>query len=409
MKALITGVTGFRNRGVEAIVIPTVEQLQQRQPNFEAQILTKTPEYDQIRLQDYYATPIRDALINRSTRRLQCLILQISEVYHPLARDYHQLKEVIRQSSLVIATGGDIFSSDYGSLYRHLRPLKMALKANIPIIFLAQSIGPFKTDREAQAWLDVARRAQLITVREKLSYEYVTQKLSLPTDLVQHTADPAFLLKPSSPETVNKLLGFYGIDRERPQIAITISQGISRYTQGDRVRHLQAWQQVIKMLLEDLDVQILLVPHVQDIYVNNDDRLIISDLLRSLDFDPRISLMGGDYSASEFKGLIGSCDLVIAERMHACIAGLSSGVCTVAIGYSVKAEGIMSDLLGNHSQDFLISFQDFLEVNTSYPKIIRAWEKRKTIMAQLEELLPKIKLNSRKNFDLVLEIAQKLH
>lgn len=405
MKALITGVTGFRNRGVEAIVVPTVEQLQQRQPNCEVEILTKTPDYDLMRLQNCRATSIKDALINRSTRRLQRLIIQISQVYNPIAPDYHQIKKIIRQSSIVIATGGDIFSSDYGSLYRHLRPLQMALKANIPVVFLAQSIGPFKTSQEAEAWLNVARRAQLITVREKLSLEYVTQKLGLSTDLVKHTADPAFLLKPSPSETVNELLEFYGIDREQPKIAIAISQGISRYTNSDRENHLKAWYRVIKMLLDELDVQILLIPHVQDIYVNNDDRIIITDLLRSLDFDSRISLVGGDHSASEFKGLIGACDLVVAERMHACIAGLSSGICTVAIGYSVKARGIMTDLLGSQSQDFLISFQEFLDVDTSYPKIRQAWEQRIEIKRQLSQVLPKIKQNSANNFDLILKPA----
>ncbi len=405
MKALITGVTGFRNRGVEAIVIPTVEQLQQRQPDIEVQIFTKTPDYDQMRSHNLPVVTIADGISYQSMGRLPSLIIKASQFYPSLAANYHKSQELIRQSSMVIATGGDIFSSDYGSLYRHLRPLKIALESNIPVAFLAQSIGPFKTSQESEAWLSVARRAKLITVRENLSYKYVTEKLALSEDLVKKTADPAFLLKPVASEKVDRLLEFYRIDSERPKIAVAISQGISRYTKGDREKHLQAWHQMIKMLLDELNGQILLIPHVQDIYASNDDRIIITDLLRSLDFDSRVNIIGADHSASEFKGLIASCDLVIAERMHACIAGLSSGVCTVAIGYSVKAQGIMNDLLPSHSQDLLIPFPEFLDTDISYPKIRQAWAERTEVMAQLSQILPKIQEDSGRNFDLILESA----
>ena len=46
----------------------------------------------------------------------------------------------------------------------------------------------------------------------------------------------------------------------------------------------------------------------------------------------------------------------------AAIAGLSTGVPTLVIGYSIKAEGILTDLLGTDltKNAALISIQDFL-------------------------------------------------
>ncbi len=96
-----------------------------------------------------------------------------SKFYKPLSLEYRQFRE----ASVVIASGGDVFSSDYGIdfLKVQLRPLKLALEAGTPVVFLAQSIGPFKTNEEAQVWLDVAQSSKLVTIREVLSYNYVTK------------------------------------------------------------------------------------------------------------------------------------------------------------------------------------------------------------------------------------------
>lgn len=404
MKVVITGIFGLRNRGVEALVVPTIEQLHQRHPHLPISILTRTPDYDEIRLQHYGAKLI-DRTLSHSTpfrTRLKRLGAKLP-FYQPKETPAVQ---ALREASVVIASGGDIFSSDYGGLYQHLKPLEIALDAKVPIVFLAQSIGPFKTDQEAQAWLKVARHSKLITVREKISYSYLTEKLGLSTNLVKHTADPAFLLQPSSPKAVANMFSSYCIKKDQPVIALSISQGITTFSGCDADKHLKAWHQVIKLLIDELNAQVLLIPHVQENYVTNDDRIAATKLLRSLDFDPRVRLAGADHSASEFKGLIGACDMVIAERMHAAIAGLSSGVCTVAVGYSIKAEGIMTNLLGTESahNGLLIPIHQFLDTDKACVAIRSAWTRRQEVASQLKEVLPKIKQDSASNFDMIAKL-----
>lgn len=403
MNAVITGITGLRNRGVEALVVPTIEQLCQRQPNLTVNVLTTTSDYDEIRLQRYRANLIDNYLQYFPVGRLQQLRAKISQLYKPLALEYQAFLDTFRNASVVIASGGDVFSSDYGGLYRHLRPLELALDASVPIVFLAQSIGPFKRDDEAEAWLRVARRSQLITVREKISYDYVTKDLGLSTDLVKQTADPAFLLVPPPPQDVANMLRSYSVTQDRSVIAISVSQGISRYAGCDYDKHLLAWHQVVKMLLNELDAQVLVVPHVQERQADNDDRILATNLLRSLDFDPRVRLASAEHSASEFKGLIAACDLVVAERMHAALAGLSSGVCTVVVGYSIKAEGIMTNLLGSESlhNGLLISISQFLDADAACATIRTAWNRRHEVSEQLNEVLPQVKKDSASNFDMI--------
>ncbi|MBW4686914.1 MAG: polysaccharide pyruvyl transferase family protein [Komarekiella atlantica HA4396-MV6] len=402
MKALITGVTGLRNRGVEALLTTTVDQLFKRHPNLTIDILTETPDYDQKRLQQDNVK-----LLNMATKHkdlMQKLRAKGSKFNKSLAPEYSLFKE----ASIVIASGGDLFTSDYpGALGFHLRPLELALHAEIPVVFLGQSIA-FKTNNDAQQWLGVARRSKLITVREEFSYKYLTKDLGLSPNLVKHTADVAFLLEPPPPDQVSNLLKSYGVTPDRPVVAIAPSQGITRFSKCDEEQHLKSWFQVINMILNEFDAQVLLIPHAQSTNLGNDDRFIATNLHKSLDFHPRVHLAGADHSASEFKGLISSCDLLIAERMHAAIAGLSSNICTVVVGYSVKAEGIMTDLLGNESVNngLLISIEQFIDSDSACATIRTAWHRRQEVSEQLKEALPRVRQDAVNNFDMIVEILK---
>jgi colanic acid/amylovoran biosynthesis protein len=408
MKAIITGITGLRNRGVEALVVPTVEQLLQRQPDLAIEVLTDSPDYDEIRLQPFGVKTIQDNLKRVSGQRLLHILANLSKFDNPLSRGYQSNLQDIRNASVLIASGGDVFSSDYGALNRHLFPLKLALDAGVPVVFLAQSIGPFKTKEDSEAWLQVARRSKLITVREQLSYNYVTKDLGLDPALVKHTADPAFLLKPPSPEIVAKILSNYGIEQDRPIIAIAPSQGICRYAAKDYDKHLNVWSKVVNLMVNEFGAQVLIIPHVQEINPNNNDRIFATQLLKAIDYNPRVRLAGADHSASEFKGLIGACDMVVAERMHPAIAGLSSGVCTMPVGYSVKAEGIITDLLGAEAlhNGLLISIQQFLNVDVACEAVSASWNKRHEVANQLNQVLPRAHQASAANFDMILEVLK---
>ena len=402
MKAIITGVTGFRNRGVEALVKTTVEQLLEKNPQLNIDILTTTPDYDLMRLPQENVN-----LLNMTSYRqgwLQKLRGKSANFNKSLAPEYSFYKE----ASVIIATGGDLFSSDYGGINQvryHLSPLNFALHAGVPVVFLGQSIA-FKTNKEVQTWLKVARRSKLITVREEVSYKYLTKDLKLSADLVKHTADSAFLLEKPSSEEVNNLLQSYGVTEELPVVAIAPSQGITKFSGLSEKQHLETWHQVIKMILDEFKAQVLIIPHSQNLNPNGDDRVIASNIHRSFRFDPRIHLAGADHSASEFKGLISACDMLIAERMHAAIAGLSSSVCTVVVGYSVKAEGIMTDVLGTDSvhNGLLISVQQFLDAKLACATIQTAWNRRQEVSNQLKESLSRIKKNAASNFELISPI-----
>jgi colanic acid/amylovoran biosynthesis protein len=399
MKVVITGVTGFKNRGVDALVTTTVEQIKSIDKKINIVIQTQTPKYDDWKLKDFkdvttfgYPKSFKDKLKDK-----------LSSFYNSFAFDY----ALIKDSDLLIASGGDLFTSDYkGALELYLKPLKLALKLNIPIAFLGQSIS-FNTTQEENYFLAVARNAKLITVRESISYQYLTDKLGLSTDIVKQTADSAFLLKTPSKQIIGNLLQSYGCTQEKPLVVICPSQGIAKYRNIGEKLHFEAWTKVLDIILNKLDAQVLIIPHSQ--HAEGDDLFISSNLHKFFNYDARIHLAGADHTASEFKGLISHADFVIAERMHAAIAGLSSCIPTLVVSYSIKAEGIMVDLLGDTSANdrMLISIQNFLNFSLASKTLERAWARKDEVKECLKKTIPLYQQEAEKNFELITEFLSK--
>jgi len=408
MKVVITGITGFRNRGVEALVVPIVEQIRAREPDSAFTILTRTPDYDAQRL----AGPNVEFVLDKLGRgRLDRLKARGSRYHRPLSTAHARFMDAVRAADVVISSGGDIFSSDYGAMTGHLLPLHEALRVGTPVVFLAHSIGPFKSSEEISQWKDVAQRSTLVTLRETRSHQYVTGTLGLSSpDLAIQTADTAFLLDPAPPPTVDALMKSFHLNDERPRVGLSMSCGIRTFAGLAPDAHAKAWTALVRFVIEELDAHAVLVPHVQDASGSNDDRLVQSQLLRSLDYDPRITLLGPDLSAREFKGILSRCDLVIAERMHAAIGALSMETPTLAVKYSIKAEGIMHDLLGPElAPTFLVEIQDFLADGSSVKAARQAWDRREDARSRLSAAISQTKKSSAANFDLLFERTRGSH
>jgi colanic acid/amylovoran biosynthesis protein len=405
MSIVITSIGGFRNRGVEALTLPMIDELRLRFPKEEIIVLTNTPDYNLRRVSSRQVRFENDDLCIRNWGRAVRLRRAVASLR---GREFYiepdtQAATIIRDASLVIAAGGDVFSSDYRNLKGHLIPLKLAQRHHVPVVFLAHSIGPFQTKEEADAWTQIAQNSLLITARESLSYRYVLDELGIRESIVKQTADPAFLLSVPPGEKTTDILRFYGVKPSQPIIALAVSQGISRFGGVEKSAHFLAWQRVIANLLKKGHDQLIFVPHVQSANVYNDDRIVATELIESFNYDRRLSLIGGDHSAAEFKGIIAACDLVVAERMHAAIAGLSTATCTFVVGYSVKAEGIMKDMLSPALpyNEFLIPVKEFVQEGVASELINSAWERRDEVVTQLSQVLTDICDRSRYNFNLI--------
>lgn len=401
-----TGATGFRNRGVEALIATAITEIREMDNGAQIGIVSNDPDYDAAAI-GTAATVIRD---NPSYYRMSDKRRTIRYAFGlrtpPAVR---RIQTMIGDADVVIATGGDIFSSDYGVgfLRRQLALVREAQQAGKKTVFLAHSIGPFRSQSEIDLIKPVLEASSLITARETFTHDYLAHEIGLGADKVTLTADVAFLMKPADDDRIALIKRLIGLAPDQPYIVLAPSEGITSFETSDGIsNHDEAWLSVIRHLLDTTSADIVLLPHVQDTNVKNDDYRIVSRLLSTIGMSPRVHAAFGPYSAMDFKGLVKGADLLIGERMHACIAGLSQNVPTFTIGYSVKAAGIMTDILGDQvaQRKLLIAVQEFTEGDDLNGTISGIWNSRADIRKLLEASTPNIKARAADNFRRLAEI-----
>ena len=79
---------------------------------------------------------------------------------------------------------------------------------------------------------------------------------------------------------------------------------------------------------------------------SDDDRVALTALMKQLTSEEqrRICRPVAPLNAAQLKYLVAQCALLVCTRTHASIAGYSSGVPTLVVGYSIKSLGIARDL-----------------------------------------------------------------
>lgn len=402
-EVVIVGISGTRNRGVEALLRPVVEDLVDGEEGHGVTVLTRSPDYDARRFAGIPARWLRDPFepVVGRRERLRRGLAGVAPNAHP---SWTAAAHTIARAGCVVAMGGDVFSADYGDQERYLAPLRLAVSHSVPVVFLGQSVGPYRDPEPLESFAAVAREAAAVGVRESVSQEYVRAAAGVPDSRIRLLSDPAFCLARSDAAGL-ALRQTYGIgDRDRV-VVLCPSEGITGYARGgDAERHDDAWIGLASALLTDPGRTVLLLAHVQEVWPENDDRRIcerIADRVGS----PRVRCVVGDHSAVEFKSLISTAELVVTERMHSGIAGLSTGVVTLVIGYSVKARGIVDDLVGEDlGSRLVLPFSEFL--GGSGAEAVSLLERdRDSIRDQIARGAEKARVSAEGNAQLVREMA----
>lgn len=302
-----------------------------------------------------------------------------------------EFKKEISKADICLSVGGDNYS--YGEpewLYNINKYIKKMGKKNV--LWCASLYDEIKLDEMIR---DI-KTFDTIIVREELSYRAVTK--FVPKERVLKLPDTAFSLAKKEVELPE-------IFKENKKVVgINISPLISNYT-DDENNIIQSVQALIDYILKNTDYNIALIPHVY-IEGNNDlDSLsMVKDLYKN---EKRIQAVNDRiYDAEEIKYIISKCSYLIAARTHASIAGYSSYVPTLVIGYSVKSRGIAIELFGE-SENYVIPVDQMTpEKLVNRFKFIK--ENEQKIIKQLNEKIPKIKKQSEDLIESLLEKLDKL-
>jgi polysaccharide pyruvyl transferase WcaK-like protein len=281
--------------------------------------------------------------------------------------------------------GGDSFSDMYG-LGRFLSgvlPLVSVVLIRRPYVMLPQTYGPFRwrVSRLVAAFL--LRRAQAIFTRDRSCIEPVQRLCGRAPEFCP---DVAFALKPRRPATHRLSSDSFSLDGSECVVAVNVSgllfmggyTGRNMFGLASDYRDLV--QRLIAALLSEPRTKVLLLPHVFS--SAEPEELACNTVLGTMGahFPGRICSLAGPLSERELKWVIGRTELVVASRMHACIAALSQSVPAVGLAYSDKFRGVFESVgMGDTVVDLRTT--DQAEV---LRRIMRVFERRQEVRQELE-------------------------
>lgn len=329
------------NRGCEAITKGTALILGAKKEDMQA--LCRNIELDSRLGVDKLATLVPfpvPRLWRRAYRKLFSFVpgmkqrmqnVAFSNVYDPF------LKKLTLQD-VMLSTGGDMmcYSNNqviYTNNWLHSRGIKTVL--------WGCSIGKANLTPEK---IETLHNFSLIYARESLTADML-KKLGLKNVIT--FPDPAFILQPDPYQLPSVF------DKE------VIGINLSNYVVGSDGLDTPFGAEVILLmeyLLNATNFNILLLPHVM--WKGQDDRLIANAVMRNFQFHSRIYMLDSDsLNYCQLRYVISRCRYFIGARTHAVISAYSTCVPTIALGYSVKSQGIAKDL--NLPDELLVDCKQF--------------------------------------------------
>ena len=259
--------------------------------------------------------------------------VRTTSLFHPLAEVRHpaltrQALSAMRACDLFIdLTQGDSFTDIYGDWrFSGLTRIKeIILRMKKPLILGPQTYGPFQREKSADRAANILRHARCAMTRDQspgaLSLSEKSGRELLPV------CDLAFGL-PYAPAPV--------ASSGKVRVGINASSLLTKNkTEPTDLRiplktdYDLYLTRLLERLSKDDQYEIFLIPHV-----GADAGPGFRHLF------PKAHVLPPFRDPMEAKAVIASMDVLVAARMHAVIAALSSGTAVIPTGYSPKFEGL---------------------------------------------------------------------
>lgn len=257
------------------------------------------------------------------------------------ASSVKELATQMKESDFVFDfTFGDSFSDIYG-FKRYLSyyvPKLLAIYNGNSLILGNQTYGPFKSLPVKLLTGHVLKKSYRVFSRDQLSSNCVYE---LSKRKAEQYVDIAFSLP---------ICKKVEIDHSKINIGLNVSgllwnggyNGANQF--GLSVNYKDYICSVIDELIENNCYRLHIIPHViVKNYCTFDNDLVACDELEKM-YGSNIVIHRNFETPMDAKGIIAQMDIFTGARMHATIAGVSSGVATIPFSYSRKFEGLYNSI-----------------------------------------------------------------
>lgn len=321
--------------------------------------------------------------------------------------------------AFVDISGGDSFTDLYGQ--RRLKsvawPKLLALRLGKPLILPPQTYGPFDSTEARRLAARLVRGSAMAWARDQRSFSALRDLLAESFDPQRHRCgvDVAFLLptaEPDRPSMADPLPAWLDRpDPAAPLAGVNVSGLIYNDPDAAKTRFgfIADYRELVSRLVTELlarGARVVLVPHVVTLPGHYESDLHAAEALAAA-LTPaqqdRVAIAPAFRDPREVKWLIGRCDWFCGTRMHATIAGLSQGVPTSAIAYSIKTAGVFETC---GQGDHVVDPRD-TQTEDLLAALLRSFDARAGARASLAEHLPGVLGQARLQMDAITDtIAQ---
>lgn len=351
MKYFLFNHEGSKNHGCEAIVRGSMNIIENSDEKAEFVLSSNNPSDDEI-LNNITVKAAKTRALTKVEKLIAAVDLKInnSETY-ALQKMYSPIVSDAEDCDVCLSVGGDTYCyGDNHGIQVLTRELK---KRGKKTVLWGASIG---AEDLSERKLESLRDFDAIFTREPITYELL--KANGANDNIYLFSDPAFCMERVEVEPID------GFTREN-----TLGFNISPLVASGDPRKKEIAEDFLRFVFENTTMKVLLVPHVVE--ENNNDYDFMKPIFEKFEHTGRIAILPPDLEARQYKGYIAGTRFFVGARTHSTIAAYSSGVPTIALGYSVKARGIAKDIFGEEKYVLDIkAMTDYEELKDEFLKLL---------------------------------------
>lgn len=374
----IIGATFTGNRGAEAMLTTVIAKLKKNNSDLHFQVFSYYPVLDRLLISDrkvtiHSATPTRLLAVILPLCLLYSL-LRLLKLTSLLPHFPGSVKSLASSVVMIDLAGVSFIDGREKYLPYNILTLLPAFLLSIPVVKLAQAVGPFQNPLNRLAASSILPRCRQIFARGQDSFDNLRTLTGLKESQYQLSSDLVFLRPKSSslstenPVYLKELLSRLANQSHTHQtIGICPSSVLAH--RGKNAKYLNFLLKTIKSLRHH-GHPVIVFPNaaLPRTKFRNNDLAVINLLKNSLPkryyYDPRLEMIDHCLNADSIKMIIRECDLVITSRFHAMITSLTESIPTVVVGWSHKYQEVMREF---GQEDLVI---DYNSLHTSYLSMI---------------------------------------
>ena len=404
-KIAIVGGTIWGNRGAEAMLATVIGRIRLHHPTAEFFVFSYYPEKDR----ELISRPDISILSGTPAALvfnhfLAALLIKGLGLFHivPPAKGFFRSAIALKNVDLLLDIGGITFSDGREKfLPFNILTIWPAMILGVPVVKLAQAVGPFDHRINRTVARHFLSRCQHIFVRGDQSASFIAN-LSLPKDIAEPAADIAFIyesvftLSSENETRIQTLLDRISEEKRNGKKIIVFSPSIlvDRKLRKKGTDYPSIFLSAIEHLKTDDYFFIFMPNSTRDgsKKKHNNDLLLITEIKEvflSEDFsrekDGSVEWIDFDINTASIRAIVSSCDLLVTSRYHAMISGLALSIPTIVIGWGHKYNETMQAF--DLSEYVMGISQDHFDL---LPTIREALTGSEEIKKRLDKNLPEI-------------------